>query len=72
MWGDPATAAAAISETAPHAAVRRVNVSWSVRVMDMVVLLKSGGNPIERTAAIAEPFMASTIADRSDAGPLSC
>ncbi|GAA2674145.1 hypothetical protein GCM10010412_055100 [Nonomuraea recticatena] len=37
LWGEPAAPAAAISEMAPHAARRRVVLSWSVRVMDMVV-----------------------------------
>jgi hypothetical protein len=34
LWGVPV---AAISDTAPYAAVRRVLFSWSVRVMDIVV-----------------------------------
>lgn len=34
LWGEPAASAAASSVTAPYAAVRRVSLSWSVRVMD--------------------------------------
>ncbi|GHC46264.1 hypothetical protein GCM10010349_08980 [Streptomyces flavofungini] len=37
MPGLPEAPAAAISMTAPYAAVRRVNLSWSERVVDMVV-----------------------------------
>ncbi|GAA2688235.1 hypothetical protein GCM10010412_076770 [Nonomuraea recticatena] len=35
LWGEPV--AAAINDTAPYAAVRRVLLSWSERVRDMVV-----------------------------------
>lgn len=45
LCGEPAAPAAAISETAPYAAVRRVFLSWSVRLMPMVTLSLDPARP---------------------------
>ncbi|GAA2402450.1 hypothetical protein GCM10010404_70410 [Nonomuraea africana] len=65
LWAEPAAPAADISETAPQAAMRRVRVSCSERVMDMVCSKKSVRDSVDRAA---EPLMASTIAGRPDSG----
>ncbi|GIH93043.1 hypothetical protein Psi01_36730 [Planobispora siamensis] len=59
LWAEPAAPAAAISETAPHAAVRRVRTSWSMRVTDMVVCsFEAVTESVRGFSRTAEPFMA--------------
>ncbi|GAA5065385.1 hypothetical protein GCM10023259_057690 [Thermocatellispora tengchongensis] len=64
LCAEPPAPAADISDTAPYAAVRRVDLSWSVRVMDMLVCsLETLRN------AMAAPGSPEGIAPSGDPGP---